>query len=740
MKLYVRMISALLCMAMLMGLCTVASMAVPATVTGASKTDTRPIKLGNTDTGVSLTQMLLPKGSKYALSADALLNVVEVDLSEKVSLAVLNGGSYNWSKATMGASVVAYNKAHNDSTVLAAVNGDPWLVYHTDYDGDGVKATGKAVKHVTVSRGTMIIDGELWASHQIDDENNLARTDNVERGTPASRGPIFAIKQDGTAMIGIPTIGVSLVNATTDTTVKADGVNRLPAPNSIILYNHRCGTESFAYEDAYEIYLDCSDPAFSLSKSTSGKVIAIFESGDTSTRPAIDGNTVVISARGTSISRIKGQFKVGDTVGVTCSVTSDSYTPGQHTVWGEVKEAIGGFFTLVQKGSQTGQPGNATNYPCSIIGLKQDGTVIMTAITATEDGTRNACRMQDLPALCQELGYYTAILFDGGGSTTMVSLEGDSYVRRSSAVDGSNSVRSVINGIAVVYNGVDQEYANKEAKNTAFLPGLGIAAPEEPDLGGADLKVSPSYAYGYIAMVETINGTKYENLLGRRAAGYSSGWTTEEKAASIQPAVVNGVATTEDHQLILSGWAQVNGGQGTYYWSVDREYWYACTDGEFSEAEAAVTEMASSEGGLSIPVAANGRFANLTADLSDYQGETVTVYFAVAAAGNREKLLHYLTVENVAVPAAETEAPTEPETAEPVTDPATDAATELSTEPSTEAPTEPVTVEAPTDIGTPSETDTQPAKDGCSSVLSGGILFMLAGAFAACVAVRKRKE
>ncbi len=726
MKFSVRIIALLLCIAMLAGLGVATVWAAPTAVTGAVKTDSETIKIGDTDTGVTLTQMLLSSGSQYSKSADGLLNVIEVNLSDKVTMAVLNGGDYNWSKATMGESVVAYNRSHTDGTVLAAVNGDPWIVYHTDYDGDGVKATGPAVKHVSVSRGTMIIDGELWASHQINDENNLARTDNAERGTPASRGPVFAIKNDGTAMIGTPTIGVNLINAATDKSVKADGINRLPAPNSIILYNHRCGTESFAFEDAYEIYLDCSDAAFSLSKPTNGKVVAIFESGDKSTRPAIDGKTVVISARGSSISRIKGQFKVGDTVSVNCSVTSDAMTPGQATVWGEVKDAIAGFFTLMQKGQLTGQPGNTTNYPCSIIGMKKDGTVVLISTTATVDGTRNACQMTNLPSLCKELGLETAILFDGGGSTTMVSLLGNKYVRRSSAVDGNNSVRAVISGIAVVYKGVDKDYTNAETKNTAYLAGLGLATPEEPDLEGADLRVTPSYAYGYLAQVETVNGTKHDDLIGRRDPNYASGWSAEEKAAAIQPAILKDAELTEDGKLILSGWALVNGGQNTHYWSLDKEHWYQCVGGEFTDAEQALLNRAGTEGNMKAPSAAKGRFVNLTADLSEQEGDSFTVYFAVAAAGNTEKLLHYLTVENAIRYAEETEAPTEP-------------VTEAPTEEPTEAPTEAVTTVPVEDVTTSVViAGTEPVEEkGCASVVGISAVVLLS-AMAVAVALKKK--
>ena len=121
MKLSVRILSLVLGVAMLLSLCAVGTLAAPAAVTGAAKTDSETIKIGDIDTGVTLTQMLLSSGSQYSKSADGLLNVIEINLSDKVTMAVLNGGDYTWSKATMGESVVKYNNTHADGTVLAAV-------------------------------------------------------------------------------------------------------------------------------------------------------------------------------------------------------------------------------------------------------------------------------------------------------------------------------------------------------------------------------------------------------------------------------------------------------------------------------------------------------------------------------------------------------------------------------------------------------------------------------------------
>ncbi len=730
MKRILRILSLLMTIVLLTGSMTMFVTAAPKDVTGTAKSGTEAIKINDTDTGVTLTQMLLSSGSTYSKSADGVVNVIEVDLSDKVTMKVLNGGSYNWSTATMGKSAVAYNTAHDDSTVIAAVNGDPWLVYHTDYDGDGQKATGAAVKHVSVSRGIMVIEGELWASHQIDDENNLARTDNAERGTPAARGPVFAIKADGSAMIGTPTLSFS-TKTSSGSAITINGLNRLPAPNSIILYNQRCGTESFAMEDAYEIYLECSNTAFSIGGSVTGKVIAIYQSGQTGDRPAIDEKTVVVSARGTSINRIKDKFKVGDSMTINCTVTSDITITAQKNDWNGVKEAIGSFFFLLDRGTVKGQPGNQTNYPCSIIGLTKEGKVIVTTTTATEDGTRNACRMTDLPALCKELGYHSAILFDGGGSTTMVTLSGDKYVRRSSAVDGNNSVRGVISGIAVVYNGVNAEPKNDETNYTRFYEALGIEQELPPELPeGVDFVGAPSYSYRYYVKIDTINGNQHDNLIGRRNPEI---WDTGDKAGSIDPGIVNNLELSSDRKLILSGYAFVNGGQGDHYWSTDLENWHLCTDGVYTDGDATIEGIATEGAAMNSTNVTNARFENVTADLSEYAGQVVTVYFGITAKADKSKICSYLSVSGVAVPSDETEAPTE-EPTEPVTDPVTEAPTEAPTEVPTEAPTE-----APTTPVTTPETETTADESGCASTLVVGVFAILLPAVALVLGKKRKK-
>ena len=117
-----------------------------------------------------------------------------------------------------------YNAAHEGQTVLAAVNGDLWMTaVHS-----GSEVSKKVLK---VTRGVLIIDGEIWASQQIDQEN-LGAT-NAEKGTSAGNKAAFGVTSKNQPLVGSPDITVTM--SVNGKTVKADGINRLPALTSVII-------------------------------------------------------------------------------------------------------------------------------------------------------------------------------------------------------------------------------------------------------------------------------------------------------------------------------------------------------------------------------------------------------------------------------------------------------------------------------------------------------------------------
>ncbi len=740
MRTYVKIMSICLCTLMLIAAVSAAVHAANGP-TGTEKSATEEIKIRGQGTGVYLTQYALSAGSVYADSVAGLVNVIEIDPNNpNVALKVLNCGSYTWERTTMADAAMRGNDRSSQGMFVAAMNGDPWIVYHTDYDGDGVAATGPAVKHVSVSRGLLIKGGELWATAQISDENYLAKNDNVERGTPAANQPIFGVKEDGTAVIGCPSVSIEIENTTAGQKTKAAGLNRLPAPNSTILYNHRVG-ESMAYEDAYEIYLYCSintpfgTTAFGIGDTVTGKVTHIFESGDTSERPALDARTVVISARGKAIDEQKGKYAVGDTVEFKCSVTSDKMRLSEASEWYSVKEATGGFYTLIEKGVHKGQELD-TNYPCTIVGVKKDGTIMLIATTTQADGARAACRMKNMQELVEELGCYTAIMFDGGGSTQMVTLEDESFVRRTAASDGKNEVRPVISGLGVWCSGQDVPVTNSEKEGIRFLDGLGMnsSTGEVEDTSGPHLEGDPSWSYYYVGNVSHVNGKgvngtddPYTELVGMRNPGYSSDWPAEQKESEArQPATLDGSTLTlgEDCMLTISGYAFANGSQKKIIYSLDQKTWYVAKGGTYADAPSALVEQVMANGWIKTASAGNAVFENVGVDLSEYQGQTVTVSFAVTP-GADDKALHFLTIENVVVPAPA-------DSTEEVTEPATEAPTEQATEPVTQAQTQAPAEQVPEQSTAPEE------KGGCNSSVFGGAL-VIACITLGAVMIKKRR-
>ena len=73
MKLSAKILSVLLCLSMLVGVCTFFVSAAPATLNGSVKTDSAPITINGTNTGATLTQYLLQQGLNAGTVRGALV-------------------------------------------------------------------------------------------------------------------------------------------------------------------------------------------------------------------------------------------------------------------------------------------------------------------------------------------------------------------------------------------------------------------------------------------------------------------------------------------------------------------------------------------------------------------------------------------------------------------------------------------------------------------------------------------
>ena len=688
-----KIISVLIAAVMLLSVVVIPAAAAPESITGSTSKTSEAIYFNGQATDAILTQYKLSSGSAYSKSSEGLVNVIEVPAgSENLTFAALNNGNYVHSLTTMGNAVLKYNETHDGSTVIAAVNAAPWLVAHTDYDGDGKSATGPGLKvSVSVPRSVTIIDGELWCTQQTIKENYLAVGKSAaEYGSSPTVAGVFGVAADGRYMISRLAALTYVQNTTTGAAkIKvSNGFNRLPAPDAITVYNYRSGTTSYAYSDAYEIYLTCEGGArVTLGSGAKGTVTAIFESGDESTRPAIDENTLVISARGSEIANIRNTCSIGDEIALSFASGGDrggawglGFTWAD---WTSATQGVGGFFNIMECGKDIGQNLNE-NYPCTMLALKEDGTAMLVSSTSVADNKYHGTMKSQLTSLLKELGAYTVAMCDGGGSTSFLTLEEGTYVRRGSYYDGH--ARGVVNGLALVINAESTEpITNSEAGALMMLDGAIVTPPVEPDTPDdpdadpdADIVYSPSYSFPYVGHVDFINGVQYQELNGYRdPIKFDAATNADEKAAAITPAVQTGITVMDGNKISIKGWAQMRMGILKYVWSVDKYNWYDCT-GEMRDItgdadETDIRTIGEQVYGITGATNANAKFNDLTADLSKFAGQTVDVHFGIVPAynGYTDRAMLFLTLEDVVIPAAadtDTEAPevseTEPEVSE----------------------------------------------------------------------------
>ena len=215
--------------------------------------------------------------------------------------------------------------------MLAAINTCPWLTKTTDYDADGNFSDSPKVKGVSVGipMGFVMIDGEIWNTNWTTEENVM---DSNYTTHEVKNQKAFYVLNDRTYKItSTPSIDITVSSARTGATVTVDGINRAPAPNLMLLYNKRIYDQSVAYADAYEVYIECDSSEFRVGQPITGTVTAVYKNKNVTyanndwieERPAIGENTVVISARGSTIAELAASgFAVGDTLTVNCSTKS----------------------------------------------------------------------------------------------------------------------------------------------------------------------------------------------------------------------------------------------------------------------------------------------------------------------------------------------------------------------------------------------------------------------------------
>lgn len=405
--------------------------------------------------GVTLTKYSLSSASKYRRQE---FSTVEFNPAQKdLYLSVMCGGDWANQRKTVTSTVNTYNQNNEGKKALAAVNGDMWIMpgYHSRVEGAGHSYGGYSdavvTKALTIPRGFTMYGGEIICTTHMIQETPY-------EGTFQS----FGISSSGEALLGNIIASVNIRNKTQKQNTKADGINRLPANDAVVMYTDKGYASNYSLKDAKEIVIDCSyDYTVRHGETITGTVTAIVNPGDA--KYSMAENRIILTARGSRLSDFIG-YKVGDQISVSISV-KDEY--GKTDAWRTVTDCVGGHMPILIDGVDQALSG-ATNYPASILGIKGDGNVVMLTSYGRQGSTYSyGLYIYQLHDILKELGIKTAFLLDGGGSAAMVALNEEGYELTGrpcdKKADGSyGAERSVINCV-VLSSGPDKaEFINAD--------------------------------------------------------------------------------------------------------------------------------------------------------------------------------------------------------------------------------------------------------------------------------------
>lgn len=387
------------------------------------------ITTGGTVTTKNLTPEVVLRTEKGAKSSSGNQNLYTItyDYSDPNYDLVLGNKVYGLSKVTNMAKNL---NAQDNYTVVAGVNGD-----HFSY------STG-------IPMGFSMDDGRIVES-PVADKNADGYMFNA-----------IGITRDGKAVAGYnPTLISTLKKsgASDEDRMSIDRINRTResfAP--MALYTEDYGTSTHTKSGGIELRVKVTSGGVS---PQANPLVGTIEAISTDGNLAITPGTVVLSAEGSRMVDLK-KFAQGDTVEMNFAFLQEE--------WNDVDFAIGGHYAIVQDGKAMELDYDAVANPDGDgspfdslasrtgFGITKDGKVVIIATDGRNAGGGKGFNANEMARyMAEDLNCQYAILLDGGGSTAMVTMNGDTpeVVNTPSDKDGSGNFgaeRSVGNGLFVV--------------------------------------------------------------------------------------------------------------------------------------------------------------------------------------------------------------------------------------------------------------------------------------------------
>lgn len=264
---------------------------------------------------------------------------------------------------------------------------------------------------------------------------------------------VIGFKADGTALMGRPEISLTaawtvpeqtLTGADgTETVVPAQersiplaGLNKIRNAGGYYLISGDYAPDTQNSLDGVDVVLrpDETQRGLPLSGSVACHVVAVRSSvADTS----IPEGCFVLSMNvysDAALVDVLRQFKEGDELTLRVTITSG---------WEEVTEAVSGLLNLIVGGAPSQTLPSDGRAPRTAVGLRGDGSVVLYTVDGRQNGYSVGASYQELAVRMIELGCETAIVLDGGGSTTLGATYPDSEVFQTLNRPSDGSARAV---------------------------------------------------------------------------------------------------------------------------------------------------------------------------------------------------------------------------------------------------------------------------------------------------------
>lgn len=288
--------------------------------------------------------------------------------------------------------------------------------------------------------GTLINDGEIISSP-------------MEK---AYAPPTFYLDVNNNAGVAFFDRTMRITSLNNNTSVNISLINKASNMNTVTLLNKNWGPMSFGNK---------------YSNSTDGEMVEMIIVDDivkdiriNKEAISIPKNGYVIAVRGALKSSILDNFNVGDRVKLDVGTA-----PNLENI--EFAIGCGGY--VLKNGEVTVTNIIAAgNHPRTGIGITQDGNELILATIDGRDTSYKGVSQEVFGAIFKELGAYTAVNLDGGGSTTMAIKPVDEQVAKVVNKPSDGGERVVTDGVGVFSNAPKGQlsYIKVNAEDTKMFP------------------------------------------------------------------------------------------------------------------------------------------------------------------------------------------------------------------------------------------------------------------------------